>query len=51
MLLFFLNLVDKTQMSLPPEHVTRDMKLKISNYQSVRVNLLYTFQCEAPCTR
>ena len=49
-MLLFLNLVDKTQMSLPPEHATRDMKLKISNCLSVRANLLYTFQCETPCT-
>ena len=48
-MLLFLNLVDKTQMSLPPEHATRDIKLKISNCLSVRANLLYTFQCETPC--
>ena len=49
-MLLFWKLVDKTQMSLPPEHATRDMKLKISNCLSVRANLLYTFQCETPCS-
>ena len=50
-MLLFLNLVDKTQMSLPPEHATKDMKLKISNCLSVRATLLYTLQCETPCMR
>ena len=36
-------------MSLPLEHATRDMKLKISNCLSLRANLLYTLQCETPC--
>ena len=38
-------------MSLPPEHATRDKKLKISNCLSVRANLLYSLQCETPCKR
>ena len=37
-------LVDKNQMSLPPE----DLKLKISICPSVRANLLCSFQCETP---
>ena len=36
-------------MSLPPEHATRDIKLKMSNCLSVRANLLHTFQYETGC--
>ena len=37
-------------MSKPPEHTTRDMKLKISICPSFRANSFYTFQYETPCS-
>ena len=42
-------LSDKIQISEPPEHAAKDLKLKISIHPSVRANLLYTFQYETPC--
>jgi hypothetical protein len=49
-MLFFKKLVDETQISRPPEPTMNHKSIKLLMLLPLRAELLFTLQCEIPCT-